>query len=164
MPDVPPDYVPDLAPEFNVGENVLLRGGSHDPTTNWDIVKIGTNLITLRDKNGEIKIAQKGDLYRPSDIVQSPNQIQPLEQVQHIYPIQEQQQQQQQPGINIAPVFNFGTMETIDKIPSVVKCEPEPTIKMDIDGGGGDGVVSSGDVIKPQEEPIDFNRLIIKKL
>jgi hypothetical protein len=157
-----PDYAPDLTPEFNVGENVLLRGGSHDPTTNWDVVKIGTNLITLRGPNGEIEIAQKGDLYRPSDIVQAPMQMTDDMQYQNQMQTAPMQYQQQQPGINIAPIFNFGTMETtgnIDKPPAVVKCDPEPAKVVEIDGGG-----SGGDIVKTQEGPIDFNRLIIKKL
>ena len=158
--DESPPYAPDLAPEFNVGENVLLRGGSHDPRTNWDVVKIGTNLITLRGPNGEIEIAQKGDLYRPSDIVQAPMQIQ--DQMMQMNPMQTQmqyQQQQQQPGINIAPIFNFGTMETtgnIDKFPTVAKSNPEPTSIVEIDGGTGS--------IKSEDGVIDFNRLIVKKL
>jgi hypothetical protein len=72
------------------------------------------------------------------------------------------QYQQQQPGINIAPIFNFGTMETtgnIDNPPAVVKCDPEPAKVVEIDGGG-----SGRDIVKTQEGPIDFNRLIIKKL
>ena len=69
------------------------------------------------------------------------------------------QQQQQQPGINIAPIFNFGTMETtgnIDKFPTVAKNNPEPTSIVEIDGGTGS--------IKSEDGVIDFNRLIVKKL
>jgi hypothetical protein len=157
-PDLAQDVSPPYAPEFNVGEKVLLRGGSHTPTTNWDVVKIGTNLITLRGPNGEIEIAQKGDLYRPSDIIQAPMQIANDMQYQNQLIQQEMnpiQYQQQQPGINIAPVFNFGTINP----PEVIKCEPEPTKVVKIDGG------SSGEVVKSQEDgAIDFNRLIIKKV
>ena len=159
--DESPPYAPELPPEFNVGENVLLRGGSHDPRTNWDVVKIGTNLITLRGPNGEIEIAQKGDLYRPSDIVEAPMYDQMMQDQMHT--IQQdttkmQYQPQQQPGINIAPIFNFGTM---DIPPTVVKCDPEPVKVVEIDGGVSGG--GSGDK-KSEDGAIDFNRLIIKKV
>ena len=162
--DESPPFAPELPPEFNVGENVLLRGGSHDPRTNWDVVKIGTNLITLRGPNGEIEIAQKGDLYRPSDIVQAPIHMQDQTHMIQQDTTQMQYQPQQQPGINIAPIFNFGTMETtgnIDKSPAVVKCNPEPTSIAEIDGG--DSGSRNGDK-KSDDGPIDFNRLIIKKV
>jgi hypothetical protein len=136
-----------LDTELNVGENVLLRGGGkHDSRMIWSVVKIGTNLITLRGPNGEIEIAQKADLYNPSDIVsQTPtpmpySDINPIQEVSH-------------PGINIAPVFNFGTME--NKITPITKYETEPVTTT---------IIKADDIKKIQEEPIDFNKLIIKKL
>jgi len=138
-----------LDTELNVGENVLLRGGGkHDSRMIWSVVKIGTNLITLRGPNGEIEIAQKADLYSPSDIVsQTPipmpySDINPIQEVSH-------------PGINIAPVFNFGTME--NKTTPITKYETEPVTTTTT-------TIKADDIKKIQEEPIDFNKLIIKKL
>ncbi len=163
--DESPPYAPSsptYAPDYNVGETVLLRGGgSHDPKTNWDIVKVGTNLITLRNPaTGQIEIAQKGDIYRHSDIVTA-EPIQPIitqstEQEPVMY--QSVPPQQQQPGINIAPIFNFGTMESKPEHIKTTDTEPvAPTV--DITGGGGGTV--SGNTTEP---PIDFNKLVIKKV
>jgi hypothetical protein len=107
----------------------------------------------LRDANGNIEIAQKGDLYRPSDIVsQTP------------IPIPTESVIQQQPGISIAPVFNFGTMENK---PSQVEAQAQVQAQQaqaQVQAQQAQVQVQEKTKEQTKDEPIDFNKLIIKKL
>ena len=138
-----PEYAPPYAPphEYEMGELVLIRGDSNQV---WTVIKIGPNLITTQNDQGEIKIVTKSDLYSPGDVV-----------------AQQQQQPQPQPqppsdvtggsAINFAPVFNFGNNETA---PSVQETVPIPAQEPPVSGGGG-GLT---------ELPLDFSNFLIKKV
>ena len=138
-PTTPP-YAPPYAPphEYEMGELVLIRGDSNQV---WTVIKIGPNLITTQNDQGEIKIVTKSDLYSPGDVVA-------------------QQQQQPQPpsdvtggsAINFAPVFNFGNNETA---PPVQETVPIPAPQEPPVSGGGGGLT---------ELPLDFSNFLIKKV
>ena len=139
-PTTPP-YAPPYAPphEYEMGETVLIRGDSNQL---WTVIKIGPNLITTQNDQGEIKIVTKSDLYSPGDVVAQPQpQQQPPSDVTGGGAI---------PGINFAPVFNFGNNETA---PSVQETVPIPAQEPPVSGGGG-----------LTELPLDFSNFLIKKV
>ena len=130
-----PEYAPPR--EYEMGEEVLIRG---DTNQLWYIIKIGPNLVTAQNAEGEIKIVTKGELYSPSDVIIQP----PTPDLTGGAP----------PGINFAPVFNFGNSETGPA--------PPPVLPQAITGGSPEvtPVVTGGS----SELPLDFSNFLIKKV
>ena len=138
-----PEYAPPR--EYEMGEAVLIRG---DTNQLWTIIKIGPNLITTQNSQGEIKIVTKSDLYSPSDVVQA--SAQPPPDLTGGGAI---------PGINFAPIFNFGNSETVAPTSTAISggmVAPTSTaISSETAVSGGGGLT---------ELPIDFSNFLIKKV
>jgi hypothetical protein len=149
-PETPP-YAPETPPyaaespphDYEMGETVLIRG---DTNQLWTIIKIGPNLITTQNEQGEIRIVTKSELYSPGDVVA---QLPPPDLTGDSSTV---------PGINFAPVFNFGNSETTPT-PSVAPV----TLKdeLPVSSGSDELPVSNG---SNNELPLDFSNFLIKKV
>ena len=56
-----PGYPP--SPEYEEGEIVYYRGDKNNPPVPWNIEKVGKDIITITNSNGELEVVSKYDLY-----------------------------------------------------------------------------------------------------
>lgn len=172
-----PDYAPpttgggDKLSKYNINDKVYYRGDRSKPLNGqlqkWTIIKGGNNFLTIKRENEpgklfnpmkDLQIVKPEDIYYDSDIIHNaPN-------------LHSQGLPVEQPptgnNINFAPIINVNTkeMEVDSEIP-VVKMHDEELIDSIADikyKHNDDG--ERPPLIEAADKPIDFNKLIIKKV
>jgi DNA-directed RNA polymerase II subunit RPB2 len=172
-----PDYAPptagggDRQPKYNINDKVYYRGDKsksmNGQLQKWKIIKGGNNFLTIKRENEpgkmfnpmkDLQIVKPEDIYYDSDIIyNTPN-------------LQSQGLSTEQPqsgnNINFAPIINVNTKEMeSDTENPIVKISDEEHIDniADIKYKHHDDD-ERPPLIEAADKPIDFNKLIIKKV
>ena len=165
-----PGYPP--SPEYEEGEIVYYRGDKNNPPVPWNIEKVGKDIITITNSNGELEVVSKYDLYTelppmPMKSIAGGMSMPPMP-----MPMQRENTQPMTGGIDFHPMIFIGG--NADGIGSRI-----------LDGGSAETVQGQGqgqisDPIQVQESApapapapaaetsmfgglLDFSKLVVKK-
>jgi hypothetical protein len=177
----PPDMKGGESKEFQRGEIVFLRGGSK-PNRQWFIKDIGggefvtietNDLDGISDIQDSIKVVYPTDIFRPSEIVYNTHPVQTHQQQMYSQePMMIPNMNNGMPNIEVNPVIKIvnGPDNSVDTSTTGKPEQPYNDVIIGGTSGQSSGETNSfqkSSVIKTNdvnEAPIDFNKLVIKKV